>query len=73
MKTALQSPWLTVALAIVVMTIGYVFYMNQNGSIASASGYACPAKTICDSSECLSNGCGNEACKHCPGCQNKAS
>jgi hypothetical protein len=73
MKQALQSPWLTVTLAIVVMTIGYVVYVNQDGGIASAGSYFCPAQSVCLSEECMDNGCSSDQkCKHCPGC-NKAS
>ncbi|PIR53998.1 hypothetical protein COU75_03140 [Candidatus Peregrinibacteria bacterium CG10_big_fil_rev_8_21_14_0_10_42_8] len=72
MKDLLQSPWLTVTLAIVVMTIGYVMFINKDGSIASAGVYSCPA-SACASEECMSDNCPfADKCKHCPGC-NKAS
>lgn len=73
MKQALHSPWLTVTLAIVAMTIGYVMYLNQSGGIAAAGGYFCPTESVCTTAECLSEGCSGEGkCKHCPGCNKKA-
>lgn len=71
MEKALKSPWLTVSLAIVAMTIGYVLYMQDSG--ASAAGHFCPAKQVCDSKECLENGCDKEGCQRCPGCKGKTS
>jgi len=71
MKDVLDSPWLTVTLAIVVMTIGYIMFLNSSGHTASAGGYSCPAMA-CTSTECLSDDCSaTSKCQHCPGC-NKA-
>ncbi len=73
MKSVLQSPWFTVVLTIVVMTIGYTLYLNRlGGNLASASGF-CPAKAICKTEECKTHGCGLEKCKHCPSCDSSAS
>lgn len=73
MKEVLKSPWLTVVLTIVVMSIGYITYMNTSGNIASASAYSCPMKEICNTGACEGNGCSEEECKHCKGCKNRAS
>ncbi|MCB9808188.1 hypothetical protein H6770_02925 [Candidatus Peribacteria bacterium] len=69
MKNLLHSPWLTVFLAIVIMTIGYTIYLVQNGNIAQAS-YYCPAKQICDEGKCAEEGmCSHAECTHCPHCK----
>lgn len=73
MKKAMQSPWLTVVLTIIVMSIGYITYMHTSGNIASASTYTCPMQKICNSDACTGNGCTAEGCLHCEGCKNRAS
>lgn len=75
MASIMKSPWLTVSLAIVAMTVGYIFYMQGHGSIAAANSYSCPAQKnqICDSATCKNNGCGIEECGHCPFCKGKTS
>lgn len=73
MKETLRSPWLTVILTIIVMSVGYITYMHNNGSISSASAYTCPAREICDTGACADNNCTDEQCVHCEGCKNRAS
>ncbi len=69
MQKVLQSPWLTVTLAIAAMSAGYTLYLHQNGGIASAKSYFCPMKEVCESGKCgEDNACGTEDCKSCPHC-----
>lgn len=73
MKTVLASPWLTVSLAIVIMTIGYTVRIVQNGEIARAS-YQCPAQAICQEGKCAEKGaCTVEGCESCPRCKKEAT
>lgn len=73
MTDTLNSPWLAVSLAIIAMTVGYVFYMQSNGTVAAANSYSCPAQQICESAKCMNNGCNKTECGHCSYCQGKTS
>jgi hypothetical protein len=71
---ALQSPWFSVVLAIVVMTVGYTVYLNKNDKLASANNYHCPIEETCKKIGCdNAEGCSKDKCNGCPYCLNQAS
>ncbi|MDA1292937.1 MAG: hypothetical protein O3A81_04115 [bacterium] len=74
MTKALHSPWFSVALAIVIMTIGYTVYLDKNGVLASTSNYYCPIQDMCKKEGCTNEeACSNSECNGCPYCLNEAS
>lgn len=74
MNTAFQSPWFSVVLAIVVMTIGYTVYLNKNGELASMNNYFCPVEDQCTKiGSTNSEACSKSECNGCPFCLNETS
>ena len=74
MSQAMKSPWTAVILAIIVMTIGYTFYLKQNGELAAINNYFCPADELCKKAGCNGeNDCSKDVCASCPFCNKEAS
>lgn len=68
MKKPLLSPWLTVILVIIGITIGYTFVMSRGPVIATADNSSCPHMEVCKKGECPceTGDCQGDCPSNCP-------